>query len=154
MRDTKAVGDISEAMVLAEFLRIGKTVLMPFGDRCRYDLVLDEGTHFVRIQCKTGRLAAGTITFGTFSVVRDATTKKYVKKYYGRSEIDVYGVYCPETRKVYIVPVEHVAKNAGSLRVSPSAISRSRGGRKAAQYELMEGWVSQAETTALLKQGG
>ena len=41
--DTKGAGDISEAVVLAEFLTAGFPVLVPFGDDRRYDLVVEAG---------------------------------------------------------------------------------------------------------------
>jgi PD-(D/E)XK endonuclease len=53
MVDTKAAGDITEAVVLAEFLRAGFPVLLPFGDNRRYDLVVEAGGRFLRVQCKT-----------------------------------------------------------------------------------------------------
>jgi hypothetical protein len=34
-----------------------KSILLPFGENTRYDLLIDEGDRFVRVQCKTG--AAG-----------------------------------------------------------------------------------------------
>ena len=39
MTDTKTAGEITEAVVLAEFLKAGFPVLVPFGDNLRYDLV-------------------------------------------------------------------------------------------------------------------
>ena len=43
MPNTKAAGDITEAIVLAEFLRAGFSVCVPFGDNRRYDLVVEAG---------------------------------------------------------------------------------------------------------------
>ena len=56
MVDTKAIGDVSEAMILTEFLKAGFPVLVPFGDNRRYDLVVEVGGHFLRVQCKTASL--------------------------------------------------------------------------------------------------
>lgn len=128
MRDTKAIGDISEGMVLAELLKAGKRVLLPFGERHKYDLVIDDGGTFTRVQCKTGRLRRDTIIFSTSSVVRDSQTKKHTKRYYTRDEIDMYGVYCPENHRVYLVPVDDVAKTEGRLRVGPSERNTGRQG--------------------------
>jgi hypothetical protein len=62
----KRVGDISQAKVMAALVAAGKAVLFPFGENTRYDLVIDEGGRFVRLQCKTGRLGArGGIKFST-----------------------------------------------------------------------------------------
>lgn len=55
----KLIGDASTAMVLARLVQTGKLVLLPFSENQRYDLVIDEGDRFVRVQCKTGRLRQG-----------------------------------------------------------------------------------------------
>jgi len=48
MANTKAIGEISEAIVLAEFLKMGFPVLLPFGDNQRYDMVIEAGGRFLR----------------------------------------------------------------------------------------------------------
>ena len=41
-QNSKSVGDITQSQVMAALLKHGKNVLMPFGDNCRYDLVVDD----------------------------------------------------------------------------------------------------------------
>src|SRR5947207_473641 len=48
-------GKTSEAVILAALVRLGKSVLIPWGEE-RYDLALDEGGRLVRIQSKTGHI--------------------------------------------------------------------------------------------------
>lgn len=43
MVHTKVTGDTTEAIVLAEFLKAGFPVLLPFGENHRYDLVIETG---------------------------------------------------------------------------------------------------------------
>jgi PD-(D/E)XK nuclease superfamily protein len=50
------VGQRSEAAILAAFVERGFEVLLPWGTNHRYDMVLDLGDRFLRVQCKTGRL--------------------------------------------------------------------------------------------------
>ena len=57
------VGTRSEAAILLRFIELGYDVLVPHGVNHRYDFVLDQGDRFLRIQCKTGRLRNGTISF-------------------------------------------------------------------------------------------
>ncbi len=137
MSDTKAVGDVSEAVILAELLKLKKSVLVPFGERHRYDLVIDEGGRFLRVQCKTGRVLGDALKFNTYSVVRDSKTKKYVKRYYSEKDIDFYGVYCPENKKSYLIPVGKVSRGEGSLCVTPGGRSEKRG-LLAASFEISE----------------
>ena len=47
MGNTKKVGNATEAVVMAEFLKAGFPVLMPFGENNRYDLVVETGGRFL-----------------------------------------------------------------------------------------------------------
>jgi hypothetical protein len=134
----KVVGDQTEAMVIARLIQAGKVVLLPFGENQRYDLVLDEGDHFVRVQCKTGRLRGGTIRFPTCSRTyhhpNNRGTKHYSHNY--RDQADLFGVYCRETDRVYLVPVADVPPNEAFLRVEPCRNNQSVGVRWARDYEV------------------
>ena len=113
--DPKGVGENSEAQILAQFLKHGKVVLTPFGDNQRYDLVVDEGGNFIRVQCKTGlmdkRLKGEAFLFSTCSSNWYAKT---YKTYEG--EADVFAVYLRETDTVYSVPVQNTPKKTCTLR--------------------------------------
>lgn len=135
----KAVGDTTTAMVLARLVQAGKMVLLPFGENQRYDLVIEETDgSFVRVQCKTGRLRTGAVRFPTCSVTyhhpNNLGTRAYRQNYRGQS--DVFGVYCPETDRVYLVPVETVGNVMGALRVEPTKNGQSKKVRWARDYEL------------------
>jgi hypothetical protein len=127
------VGQRTEAIVLAELVKRGHTVLVPFGSNHRYDFVLDTPDGFLRAQCKTGRLYRGVIRFNTVSV-RSNTKRAYRRSYHG--EADLFLVYCPETDQVYAVDVEEAASGKGALRVAPTANSQAKGVRWATDYEL------------------
>lgn len=132
-RDSKSIGERTEGLVLAALLRRGKTVLLPFGDNQRYDLLVDnKDGSFTRVQCKTGRLKLGSIRFNTYS-----TNQKGIRKLYLGSA-DAFGVYCPETDKSYLVPMLDVA-NIGTtamLRVDHPKNNQITKIRMAAQYEI------------------
>lgn len=130
--DPKSKGERSTGQVLAALLRKGKVILLPFGDSQRYDLVVDEGDRFVRVQCKTGRLRRGAIDFPTCSNTwhRGGGKKDY------RGEADLFGVYCPGTEKVYMIPVSVVGRTAARLRIDPARNGQKSGCRSAAEFEL------------------
>jgi len=67
MEHPKAVGDRSTLAVMLALQRAGYVVLMPFGENTRYDLVIEKGTSFARVQCKTGRLRGGAVMFAACS---------------------------------------------------------------------------------------
>lgn len=127
----KAKGERSEACVLAALLKAGEVVLTPFGDNQRYDLVIDRNGEFLRIQCKTGRLKGNSIEFNTCSTAGGEL--KYRRGYQG--QIEYFGVYCPETDRTYLVPVDAVGKRSGTLTLHK--IQRNQ--RAASDYELKDG---------------
>lgn len=124
-------GDITEAMVLAGLLRSGKVVLQPFGNSQRYDLVIEENGKFLRVQCKTGRLQNGAVVFNTCSVNVESG-KAVTRSYHG--QIELFGVYCPELDKIYLVPIEDVPIGKMSLRVEFSRKYKTM--NDASKYEL------------------
>jgi hypothetical protein len=127
------VGHRSEIAILYHLTERGYTVLVPSGFNQRYDLVLDVGGRFIRAQCKTGRLRAGTIIFNTCSV-RSNTRAAHSRAYDG--EADVFLVYCAELRKVYVVPVEDAARRSARLRVDVAANNQIQNIRWAKDFEL------------------
>lgn len=128
----KSIGERSEAQIMSRLLRTGMTVLKPFGDNQRYDLVLDDGERLVRIQCKTGRLRKGAVEF--------ATASSYAHRGLGkrdyRGQVELFAVYCPETDQCYLIPVDAVGKMHCSLRVEKSRNGQEKNIRLAADYEL------------------
>jgi PD-(D/E)XK endonuclease len=127
------VGSRTEAIVLAELVRRGYSVLMPFGHNHRYDLVLDIEGSFIRVQCKTGRLRNGCVLFGAQSV--RANTRKRVLRHY-KDDIEMFIVHCPETDGIYAVPIEDATRTQGTLRIEPTANGQNKHVRWARDYEL------------------
>ena len=117
--NTKTIGERSVACILAALLKAGKTVLLPFGDNQRYDMVIEEDGNFTRIQCKTGRLRNGVIAFNVCSQAGGSGKRR---DYQG--EIDVFGVYCPELDTVYIVPIKDTYATTVSLRVTTPKVEQ------------------------------
>ena len=132
MKDTKSKGDTCEGIVMATLLRLGKPILLPFGENLRYDLVVDEDGKFTRIQCKSGLLKNGVISFRTCSshYHRGGTSRDY------RGEADLFGVYCPQNGKVYLIPVEDAPGRRCHLRVDSTRNNQAKGIRLASDYEV------------------
>jgi hypothetical protein len=133
--NTKTKGQITEASVALALLRKGKTILTPYGENQRYDLVIEEPSGvFKTIQCKTGRYKQGCIVFNLYSVIRDKSGKYKKTKY--ANTVDYYGVYCPETDKCYLIPSVDVPSIEGILRVEPRKIDNGHDTRWAKNYEI------------------
>jgi hypothetical protein len=127
------VGQRTEAIVLAELVKRGYRVLVPFGVNHRYDLVIDGDDGFIRVQCKTGRLRDGAIRFSVRSI--QTNTRTSLKRTYV-GEADIFLVYCPETGCTYAVPVEDAPGDCMYLRVTPARNGQIRGLHWAKDYEL------------------
>jgi PD-(D/E)XK endonuclease len=119
--NTKQKGDIAEAQVLAAFLKAGMSVLMPFGDRSRYDLVVEESGKFKRIQVKTGRVKGTSLIFNSYSVTSENGRVKHVNY---RGQVDYFAVYNPSSGKIYMVPV-HLCRDRDT-RLSFTGDSRNQ----------------------------
>jgi hypothetical protein len=115
-------------------VQCGRRLLRPMSSATRYDLVIDndDGT-FTRVQCKMGVLRWGRVEFRTYSVSGHRTERVN----YG-GQIDAFGVYCPETGRAYLVPMEAVARcgAVASLRVAPARNGQSHGVRMASDYVI------------------
>jgi hypothetical protein len=127
------VGQRTEAIVLAELVKRGHRVLLPFGVNHRYDLVLDLGDRFVRVQCKTARVSGSCVKFNCQSV-RSNTKRTLCRDY--RGDADLFIAYCPGNDRVYAVPVDEAGRREISLRLDPPANNQQLGVRWATDYEL------------------
>src|SRR5258706_16280123 len=110
-------GDLSVAMITAAFLRKQYVVLKPLSELSRYDLVIDKGSGFERVQCKTGRLRNGVIIFNTCSST--SHNKGGSRKNY-KGQIEYFAVYCPDLDKCYLIHINEVKNTAAWLRIEPS----------------------------------
>jgi hypothetical protein len=128
------IGERSEAIIIAELIKRGHRVLIPYGSNHRYDLVINVGGRFLRAQCKTGRLREGVIRFNTVST-RINTVRAFITPY-GADQIDLFLIYCPETDRVYALDVGEAASGHGALRVDPAANGQAKRIRWAADHEL------------------
>lgn len=53
MRNTSSIGNKAEAIVFAALVQAGYKPLIPFGGGGPYDIAVDDGARFPRVQCKT-----------------------------------------------------------------------------------------------------
>jgi hypothetical protein len=138
----KAIGDRSTLATMLALHEAGYAVLLPFGENTRYDLVVDDGTSLLRVQCKTGRLRGGAVVFAPVSSYGHHRNPATARRDY-RGQIDYFAVYCPETGGVYLVPIEDVpTRTSAALRVEPARNNQRRHIRNASDYELLNITVS------------
>jgi len=130
MRDPIFIGNRTEGKVFAALADAGYQVLLPFGSGCRYDLAFDDHRLIKRVQCKTGQLLKnrGAVFFRTAKQYPDGRFVPYT------SDADYFGIYCPQTPEVYLVPVADVPNGSANLRLSPPMNNQVKGVRWAKNY--------------------
>jgi hypothetical protein len=133
-RDTKRIGDLSEAAVIAAFTKLGFHVSVPFGENHRYDLVVDDGEKLSRVQVKTGRVRNGVIMFNCCSTHGHRRTAMKTRPYTG--QIELLAMYCPDNEKVYVIPEPELCRSKIQLRLAPPRNNMVKTIRWASRYEL------------------
>ena len=95
------VGQITETQVILHCLLKQIPVSIPYGDKARYDLVLDFNQNLYRVQVKTARRAdtkEEAFKFNCYSVVNGKKHK------YTKNEIDFFATIW--NNNLYLIPVE------------------------------------------------
>ncbi|MGV4984544.1 group I intron-associated PD-(D/E)XK endonuclease [Streptomyces sp. NRAIS4] len=130
----KARGELTEVVVLAKLIEYGYSVSLPFGDNCRYDMIVDDGAGLHRVQVKTARDggSAGTIEFNTVSVHPISGCKT---RYDG--QIEAFLAYHPGSHAFYWVPAAECTGNVFRLRTAPAKNNQTNGTRPAEPYRLL-----------------
>jgi PD-(D/E)XK endonuclease len=132
----KLIGDRTTLAVMIALRTAGLTVLLPFGEHTRYDLAVDQGTRLARVQCKTGRLRKGAVRFKACSTYAHHLNRPTPSRDYA-GQVEYFGVHCPDTGAVYLVPIEALeVKFQGALRVTPALNGQRRRVRMAADFEI------------------
>lgn len=117
--------------MLSALVRRGFHVLIPFGEGHPYDLAVHMGkTSLLRIQCKTAWPSQGCLIFNSRSTDHGGGPQSYL------GLADIFGIYFPVNRAVYLVPIDAVAGFKGRLRLEPPLNNQKRGVRLAADFEI------------------
>ena len=120
-------GNISEAVVLAGYLKAGFLVSTPFGVGAPYDMIVDTGAALLRVQVKTGRVRNGTIEFET----RRARSRT-MRNGYKENEVDYFVICCSGVEEIYALKAEGGV--CGKLRLRPTGNNQQMFVRWAEDY--------------------
>ena len=134
-------GDVTEAAVLAAFVRLELVVLLPWRQDLPYDLAVDRGDRIIKVQCKSGRVRDGCVLFNSASTDHGRGRIDY------RGRADVLAVWCPTVDEVFVVPVEEAAGYVTSLRLEPARNNQVRRIRMAADHTV-DRWAAALEVRA------
>jgi len=136
----KEMGERSEAIIIGRLVYAGYTVLKPYGENQRYDLVIEDAERqFWRVQCKTAWLSKDqkTMLFNAcsnhYAYIWQKSTM--TRRHY-RGEVEYFAIYSPDIDKVYLIPTEQVGTSQGSLRLVPTANNQEKHIHWAKDYEV------------------
>jgi PD-(D/E)XK endonuclease len=97
-------GAIAELEIAAAAVKLGVPVFKPLSEHSRADLILELGGGLIRVQCKWGHLGPNRDVV----VVRIGgcrlSPRGYVRSTYNEAEIDLFGVYCGELDRCFLLP--------------------------------------------------
>ena len=97
-------------------------------------MIADDGDRLQRVQVKTGRIRNGVVVFNCCSTHGHRRSALKTRPYTG--QIELLAVYCPENRKVYVLPEGELTRSKIQLRLIPTRNTMVKTIRWAAQYEL------------------
>jgi len=128
-------GQATEAIVTAELLARDVSVLEPAYDNEPYDLVVEIGDAFHRVQVKTAYDGKrdGTVEFRTRSV--RTKSDGYERDGY-EGKIDYFAALNVTEEEIYLVPIEDAGATTVTIRYEPAANNNRANVNWHAEYRL------------------
>ena len=134
-RSRKSKGDVAEAVITAEAVKLGLSVSRPLSNE-RYDLVFDVGGRMLRVQCKWGSLKDDVVVVSCRGCWH-SPIRGYVRSAYTAAEVDLIAAYCEKLDACYAIPIELVdGQTTLNLRLQPARNGQRAAIHFAANYPL------------------
>lgn len=130
---TKNIGNIGEAVAIAEFSKLNIPVLLPFGDNLPYDMVIELNGVFKRIQVKTTELIKDDKMIFRTNVTDpfNLTNRKY-----SNTEVDYFFLYCIENGYVGLLPYSEYTGRDTHIRLTVPKNNQTKGIKMYYDYTL------------------
>ena len=110
--NTKSKGNKAEGVIIAEFIKRGYPVSLPFGDNEPYDMIADFDGTLKKIQIKHGKTSNGCVV----ADIRKRIGSKRIKYESYYDKVDYIAIWCEELDKVYIISGDMLKKTTITLR--------------------------------------
>ena len=131
--NSKNIGNIGEAKVLAKFVELGIPVYLPFGDNEKADLIAEFNGKLNKIQVKTSTKAEdGKIMFSLVSSTMHR--KNGTKHIYTSDEIDYFACYNIARDKIFLFKVDETPNTTITIRYETSKNNQVQGVRFEEDY--------------------
>lgn len=128
-------GQVAEAVIAAEAIKLGVPVLRPISEHGRYDLIFDLSSRLLRVQCKWGNRKGGVVAANLGG--NYLSPSGYVRSTYGTDEIDAIAIYCGALDECYLLPIALVeGQSTVHLRLTPARNGQRAGLHFASDYSL------------------
>jgi prevent-host-death family protein len=112
-------GAVAELEIATAAMKLGIPVFRPLSDHTRADLVMDLGDRLLRVQCKWARLSDARDLILVHLGASRLSPRGYVRTTYSQQEVDVFGAYCGELDRCFLLPAERFAGTwAAQLRLT------------------------------------
>ena len=113
--NSKRIGNIGEAKVLAKFVEMGIPIYIPFGDDEKADLIAEFDGKLNKIQVKTSiKSKNGCSIFDLTSSTAHRTNGE--RRKYLNSDIDYFALYSLDRDKIYLMKVPDNPMSAITIR--------------------------------------
>lgn len=113
-------GTIAELAIQLAAAKLGVPVLKPVAEHSRVDLAFDIARRIWRVQCKWGSLSESRDVVIVHVFSSRYTRNGSVRTTYTEDEVDLFGVYCGELDRSFLLPASRVAGMHGiHLRLTP-----------------------------------
>jgi hypothetical protein len=113
----KSQGSIGEAMVIAEAMKRGYKVAIPFGEDWQYDLIVFRKGRLERVQCKYTKSDGKVIT------ARCRSLNNWNEIRYKSTDLEWLAIYDETTEKCYFIPSAMLGLQGRAqmnLRIAPT----------------------------------
>ncbi len=142
--DTKLKGDIAEQSVVLYALKKNWGVLMPFGDRLPYDLVLDINGSLVKVQVKSAWFDSKKENYVVDNRRTKTNRREMKRENYQITDFHFAVIYIQDLNVFYIMPSDVFISYGSEIHLVET--SKRQRKPKSADYrnawELMEQWAA------------
>lgn len=134
MVSTTDKGNIGQFSIMADLIQRGFVVLSPAGNHPHYDIVIEKGGIFKRVQVRYNTQRKGVLLVKLFTVGHGGKSN-----YHTVDNIDIIAVYDATDKKIYYLPRSTIiAKTIINLRITDPKNKMVKGIRYARDYQDLQ----------------
>lgn len=127
----KLKGEIAELAVATRLVEEGWKVLFPYGENCRYDIVIERGGKFFRLQVKYVTPKNSVLS------VNCRSSNNWSVLHYTAEDLDYLAVYDALSRDIYFIPVSEINRSLFKLRLEKTKNNQKQKVNLANKYKLL-----------------